>query len=384
MSTRQRWCRPASAPATRSRSSMTEIADFVSRTRGAPAAAGQSRRAHRLQSQRHDGLVHQRDGHHQQRHHARDHPCRRRRGARARARDHGSSAGHAAHAVRDRHVEGLGQRARHHGRGRPVACHRRAADCSTSPSPARCRCSWSAWRSTCSSPRRSASSWRRSRAPCRSSGCSIMLVAVPLNLLSGANTPLESMPPLLAHHHAGVAVDALRLVCAGHPLSRRRLRHRMAADSSWWRRSAPCSWASLCCASAAWRRKQASRSKTHRQMRTGTLERVSTSVAWLPSRNFASPRRPCRPAGGSLMAKAKGFPKTGGRKLGTPKQGARRGRTEQGLRRPARGCTGVHARRLQDPERDSARAIVRLPASQRQALSSIAAMADPLPTSPAI
>ena len=30
-------------------------------------------------------------------------------------------------------------------------------------------------------------------------------------------------------------------------------------------------------------------------MRTGTLERVSTSVAWLPSRNFASPRRPCDP-----------------------------------------------------------------------------------------
>jgi hypothetical protein len=30
-------------------------------------------------------------------------------------------------------------------------------------------------------------------------------------------------------------------------------------------------------------------------MRTGTLERVSTSVAWLPSRSFASPRRPCEP-----------------------------------------------------------------------------------------
>jgi len=32
-----------------------------------------------------------------------------------------------------------------------------------------------------------------------------------------------------------------------------------------------------------------------RQMRTGTLARVSTSVAWLPSKSLAIPRRPCEP-----------------------------------------------------------------------------------------
>ncbi len=62
------------------------------------AAAGQSLGAHRLQSQCHDRLVHQRHGHHQQRDHAGDHPGRRRGRARARARHHGSSAGHADHA----------------------------------------------------------------------------------------------------------------------------------------------------------------------------------------------------------------------------------------------------------------------------------------------
>ena len=45
--------------------------------------------------------------------------------------------------------------------------------------------------------RPSAFSWRRSRGPCRSLGLLYILVAFPMNILSGSNTPLESMPYLL-------------------------------------------------------------------------------------------------------------------------------------------------------------------------------------------
>ena len=76
------------------------------RDRGLPLAcrrhclgAGQSRHSYRVQSQCHDGLVHQRDGHHQQRHHARHHPCGRGHRARTRARHHGPSLSHAGDAV---------------------------------------------------------------------------------------------------------------------------------------------------------------------------------------------------------------------------------------------------------------------------------------------
>ena len=85
---------------------------------GVAAVARQSRGPHRLQPERHDRLVHQRHGHHQQYLDARHHSGRRRDRARARAWHDGPSACHAADALRDRDVEGLGQRARHHDRGR--------------------------------------------------------------------------------------------------------------------------------------------------------------------------------------------------------------------------------------------------------------------------
>ncbi len=43
----------------------TEIQDYLSHAEGAPLAAGQSQRSYRLQFQCHDGLVHERYGHHQ-------------------------------------------------------------------------------------------------------------------------------------------------------------------------------------------------------------------------------------------------------------------------------------------------------------------------------
>ena len=55
-------------------------------------------------------------------------------------------------------------------------------------------------------------------------GLLYMLVAIPMNMLSGSNTPLESMPPLLRIAHAGIAFDAFCLICPGHPLSRRWVR----------------------------------------------------------------------------------------------------------------------------------------------------------------
>ena len=60
-------------------------------------------------------------------------------------------------------------------------------------------------------------------------GLLYLLVFLPMNMLSGSNTPLESMPPWLATHHAGLAVDPFRVLRAGDPLSRRWVRRGVAA-----------------------------------------------------------------------------------------------------------------------------------------------------------
>ena len=93
-------CRPASAPATCSRSS---------RTRSPPSPAPQRPPtpvelviAGRLQPEQPAGLVRAFVAHDQQHHHAGDHPDRRGGDPRARARHHRPPAGHAAHAARDR------------------------------------------------------------------------------------------------------------------------------------------------------------------------------------------------------------------------------------------------------------------------------------------
>ena len=131
---------------------MTEIQDFLSHADGRAAVAGQSQRSHRVQSQPDDGLVHQRHGHHQQHQHAGDHPCRRGDRPRAGARHHGPSPGDAIDAVRDRHVQGLGERTGDHCGGRPFALSRRPHVARRSRSLARFRCSCSARRSISSLP----------------------------------------------------------------------------------------------------------------------------------------------------------------------------------------------------------------------------------------
>ena len=60
-------------------------------------------------------------------------------------------------------------------------------------------------------------------------GLLYILVAVPLNLLSGGNTPLEVTAAVAADHHAGFALDPFRGHRAGDPLSRRGLRTGVAA-----------------------------------------------------------------------------------------------------------------------------------------------------------
>ena len=91
----------------------------------------------------------------------------------------------------------LGQCARHHGRGRPVACHRREGDCSTSRSQARCRCSCVGVAIYLFFATAIGIFLATIARTMPQLGLLYILVAVPLNLLSGANTPLESMPPLL-------------------------------------------------------------------------------------------------------------------------------------------------------------------------------------------
>ena len=53
-------------------------------------------------------------------------------------------------------------------------------------------------------------------------GLLFMLIAMPMNMLSGSNTPLESMPRFFADRDAGVAFDPLRFVRPGDPLPWRR------------------------------------------------------------------------------------------------------------------------------------------------------------------
>ena len=172
-------------------------ATFVERRIAAPPPVD-ARGPGRLQPERHAPPGSRRHGHHQQRHDAGDHPGRRRGDPRARARHDGPPAGHAADA-RSRSPWRRSGRTALSSRS-PSALSlvvRGARPAAGSRSPARSRCSWPAPRSTCSSPRRSASSSARSRARCRSSGCCSSWWSLPMNLLSGGNTPLESMPAWL-------------------------------------------------------------------------------------------------------------------------------------------------------------------------------------------
>ena len=100
-----------------------------------------------------------------------DHSCRRRDRARTRARHHGPSVGHAIDAVRDCHVESLGQRAGDHHRRRPVALSRRSH--ASACSDRRLGAAVHARRRDLSvlHLRHRHISWARSRAPCRSSVC---------------------------------------------------------------------------------------------------------------------------------------------------------------------------------------------------------------------
>ena len=92
------------------------------------AVHSQSRCAHRLQSECNDRMVQQRHGHHQQRHHAGDHHVRCSDHPRTRARRDGPPALHAVDAIRNCHVEGVGERSCHHRRGRGLALCGRAHD----------------------------------------------------------------------------------------------------------------------------------------------------------------------------------------------------------------------------------------------------------------
>ncbi len=97
-----------------------EIAGYLARGRGT-GPGRDPRVADRLQPQRRDRLVHQRHGNPQQRHHAGDHPGRRRHRARARARHPRPSAGDARRPHGDRAGQDLGQRRGHPDGGGPVA-----------------------------------------------------------------------------------------------------------------------------------------------------------------------------------------------------------------------------------------------------------------------
>ena len=146
-----------------------------------------------------------------------------------REREHGTMdhlAGNARPTIRDRHGQSVGQRPRHHGRGR-LGAGRRRAHIARDPRrrlgpPVHCR-------------GRTLSLFRDGH---RHLSCDVarsmpqlgllyMLVAMPMNMLSGSNTPLESMPPLLQHSHVRVALDAFRVVRTGDPVSWRWIRRGM-------------------------------------------------------------------------------------------------------------------------------------------------------------
>ena len=81
-------------------------------------------------------------------------------------------------------------------------------------------------------------------------GLLYMLVYMPMNMLSGSNTPLESMPPWLATVDASIALDAFRVICAVDPLSRRGHRCGLAAIPRRRIDRRPCSSVLPSCASA--------------------------------------------------------------------------------------------------------------------------------------
>ena len=171
-----------------------EINDFMSRAEGAPlSSVNLDVRVLFNPSQ-----VHQRDGNYQQHQHARNYSGRSRRRAGAGARDHGSSPGDAVDTVRDSDVEGLGERFGDYSGRRIFALSRR-------PRLAACpHCGLD----TALHPRRDDLSVfacavgiflgtvARSMPQL---GLLYMLVYLPMNVLSGSNTPLESMPPWLAN-----------------------------------------------------------------------------------------------------------------------------------------------------------------------------------------
>ena len=147
----------------------TEIPDFLSRSDGAPPRRSIWPSASRTTPiSRPPGS--ERDGHHQQCHHAGDHPGWRRHRARARARHHGPSAGDAAVAIRDRDVEGLGERPGDHRCGRTIALFGRAVLLHI-PIAGSIPLFLRASRSICFSLRQWASSSAPWRARCRSSAC---------------------------------------------------------------------------------------------------------------------------------------------------------------------------------------------------------------------
>ena len=208
----------------------TEIDNFVSRAAKRAAAARQSFGPHRLQSQRHDRLVHQHHGHHQQRDHAGDHSCRSSRRSRARAWHDGPSPCHADQPVRDRHVENPGEQPRHHRGGRPLALYRRAA---IARHPDRgIGAALHAWRGALSVfrhvDRRLSGDHRAHHASAR---VALSSRRCPLEHAVGRQHAARKHAAVPAHPHAGVAVDPFRLLCPGNSLSRRGLRCRVAGIS---------------------------------------------------------------------------------------------------------------------------------------------------------
>ena len=148
-----------------------QVLRFLQRSDAEPRAPRLDRRPQGLQPQRRHVVVHEHRRHHQPDHHAHHDPDRGRADPRARARHDRAPAGHAAHGLRDRDGQGLGQRP-----GRPPGRRRRRSAWSSgrsspSRSPARPACSWRASSSTCSSRRPWASSWARSPGPWPSSPC---------------------------------------------------------------------------------------------------------------------------------------------------------------------------------------------------------------------
>ena len=212
-------------------------------------AAGQYRRARDVQSQYRHGMVHERHGHHQQRHHARHHSRGRGDRARTRAWHHGSSFGHAVDAVRDRHVESLGQWLGDHHRRRSVALSRRSH--ASARAHRRLGAAVHARRRDLSvlhlRYRHIFGYGRAHHAAAR------FAVHVDLSADEFAfrqQHAARKHAALAGDHDAGFAVDAFRVVRAGNSLPRRRLSTWSGRNlflSAW---SAPCSLRSPFCAFA--------------------------------------------------------------------------------------------------------------------------------------